>query len=317
MHWSRSNVTAAMVAIALVAVSVYLSWNAGLLWTEPVKHQNPTSLASSPKEPMNTPPDKQSRVPQVAAAFDQLVRTTTRNGTVDFGKITKDFAESGFKELSSGDMLKVLETVDFGDPAGETQGPAFLLENAAEILRDLAGESDVKWVAQRLRESSSKVEVTKWLKVLDLMSREENQAAYIALLKDLPAGEPGATLEAEAELVGRVLGQIGSEQTVAALLAAAADEQSTKQLAVTASIGHVQDPRAIKPIAELIDGPGNKTHRQVAAAVEMLGYIPSEYSVMSLRNLSSDSDEEIASMAKQSLKLLMSNNPGLKSVANP
>lgn len=317
MRWNRPFVFAVLLACAVVALLVYRAWDPIPSGPQAEKNRSAQSEVDSHSNPVSNPPTNEIRAPQVTGAFGRLLERMKGNDTVDFGAIANGFADSGFSGLASVDMLRVLDAVDFGSPVGEFQGPAFLLESAAEVLRDRAGEADVMWVAQRLRESSSDAEIAKWMKTLDLMSCEQNQAAYIELLKNLPEGEPEKTLKAEAELVGRVLGQISSEQAVAALLAAATDERTTKQLAVDSSIGYVQDQRAIKPIAELIDGAGAKTQRQLAVAVGMLGYIPSEYSVMSLRNLSSDSDEEIAGLAKQSLKLLMSNNPGLESVAKP
>ena len=307
---------AVIIACGLITLAICLALKKPTEGSGSKERESARRIAKSP-DSVTKPNSPKNAVDRVSTALGKLLNGMRESDTVDIGTIATGFAESEFAGLEPAEMLAVIAEVNFSSSEGNFQGPAFLLDSAAETLRDRASEADVKWVAERICEASTDQEMAKWLKVLDLIGREGNQVAYINLLNDLPVGDPDSRMIAAAQVIGKVLGGIASEESVRSLLAAAADERTTMGIAVDSSIGYVQEQRAIKPISELIDGPGEKRQPQIAAAVGMLGYIPSEYSVMSLRNLSLDPDAEIAKLAKDSLKLLLSNNPGLESVSSP
>lgn len=316
MRLNRTRAIVLFLACGLITLAVQLALKGPTADIGSINHDRDRWIEKSP-DAVSKPISPLTPSDRVTSALRELIDGVQGGDTVDIGEIATGFAESGYSGLEPKEMLRVISAVDFGSSDEDGQVRGFLLDSAAEALRDRASEENVHWVAERLREATLDHEIAKWLKVLELMGHEGNQAAYIALLNDLPEGEPEPKMKAGAQVIGRVLGGIASEESVSALLAAAADVRPTRRLAVDSSIGYVQEQRAIKPIAELIDGPGEKRQAQIIAAVGMLGYIPSEYSVMSLRNLSSDPDAEIANLAKDSLKLLLSNNPGLESVSNP
>lgn len=209
MRLNRTSAIVLFFACGLITLAVHLALKRPTAGIGSIDRERVKRIEKSP-DTVTKPKSPETSSDRVTSALRKLLDGMQGTDTADFGKIAKGFAESGFSGLEPKEMLRVIVSVDFGSSDEDGQVRGFLLDSAVETLRDRASEADVHWVAERLREATRDHEIAKWLKVLDLMGREENQAAYIALLNDLPRGEPEPKMKAGAQVVGRVLGGIAS-----------------------------------------------------------------------------------------------------------
>ncbi len=253
-------------------------------------------------------------VRQLADMISERLHMMDKTGTVEFGAIMDDLDKAGVKNLNAKEILSALDLINFGSPSDSSQGSRFVLEAMAEVLRDKALVKDVIWVGARFEQAATLAEEAKWRVVLGTIGHTGNQAAYIQMLNSLSAEIGDQKQYVKADLIGMVLGRIGSGETVRAILAAANDPDKSRQLAAQSAVGYVQSTEAISAIAEVLDGLEPPSNRQIVLATRMLGHIPSEYSVQSLKNLAADPDPENAHAAAEALSQLIKNNPGLNAI---
>jgi HEAT repeat protein len=219
-------------------------------------------------------------------------------------------ATSGILDLPTSDSLEILQQTNFGGESNQTQGPYMVLDSISEGLRSKTSATDILHISSLLDTAKTSDDFAKWMAVLETVAAQGNQDGFIQLLEELPSDSGNAHLSAKAELIGRVLGRIGSEKSVRAVLSSTNYLNDYQRAACEASVGYVQNISALKPIAEVIDGASDFTP-QVALATRMLGQIPSEYSLQSLKNLAGDPNLDLSQIATQALQLLTQNNPGL------
>jgi len=269
------------------------------------------NLSSNSSAPSSAASPSARHVKQLMDAVQQRLRAIHESETVDLGKILDDLDNNGVRRLSAEEIFQVIESVNFSNKGDDAQGAYFVLETIAEILRNKTTKKDVAWVYAKFESATTDSDQSKWFKVLETVAHAGNQAGYIALLDTLPQQVTDEKTAAKAEMVGRILGRIGTTETIQAALAAADDRSEAKQLAVERAVGYVQNTAALPAITEIIEG-GKASSHQLEVAMRMLGHIPSEYSVLSLQKLATDSDPQISQIASKALAQLIENNPGLK-----